>query len=59
MLEKILVMDPNERITCEQALAHPYLARYHVPEDEPSGSVCDDAFEYQNYSLGEWRSIFL
>jgi serine/threonine protein kinase len=55
LIEKMLILDPNERITCEQALAHPYLASYHDEEDEPSGSVYDDAFESQEYSVSEWK----
>ena len=34
MLEKLLVMDPDRRLTAEQALAHPYLANYADPDDE-------------------------
>ncbi|EGW34078.1 uncharacterized protein SPAPADRAFT_148465 [Spathaspora passalidarum NRRL Y-27907] len=35
LLEKMLVFDPNKRITVDEALAHPYLASYHDPLDEP------------------------
>jgi len=35
-LEKLLKFDPAERITVEEALAHPYLEAYHDIEDEPS-----------------------
>jgi len=33
-LEKLLKFDPAERITVEEALAHPYLEAYHDVEDE-------------------------
>jgi len=36
LLEKLLKFDPAERITVEEALAHPYLEAYHDVEDEPS-----------------------
>lgn len=36
LLEKLLVMDPDRRLTAEQALAHPYLANYADPDDEVS-----------------------
>lgn len=31
----MLVVDPAERISCEEALAHPYLADWQDPLDEP------------------------
>ena len=34
LLMKLLDMDPDKRPTAEQALSHPYLAKYHDPEDE-------------------------
>jgi serine/threonine protein kinase len=36
LLAKLLSFDPSERISCEQALEHPYLAVWHDPNDEPS-----------------------
>ena len=32
----MLVFDPKKRVRAEQALAHPYLAPYHDPTDEPA-----------------------
>lgn len=34
LLEKMLDLDTDKRLTAEQALAHPYLATYADPEDE-------------------------
>ena len=34
LLGQLLDMDPDKRPTAEQALGHPYLAKYHDPEDE-------------------------
>uniref|UniRef100_A0AC35TN64 Mitogen-activated protein kinase n=1 Tax=Rhabditophanes sp. KR3021 TaxID=114890 RepID=A0AC35TN64_9BILA len=41
LLEKMLHFNPNNRITVEQALAHPYLEQYYDPNDEP---VCENPF---------------
>lgn len=38
LLQKMLIFDPEKRITVEQALKHPYLADYHLEEDEPTRS---------------------
>jgi serine/threonine protein kinase len=35
LLVKMLTFDPAVRISCEQALEHPYLAVWHDPTDEP------------------------
>jgi serine/threonine protein kinase len=34
LLEKMLIFNPEERITVEEALAHPYLEQYYDPTDE-------------------------
>ena len=34
-LEKILTFNPIDRLTAEEALAHPYMADYSFPLDEP------------------------
>jgi mitogen-activated protein kinase 7 len=34
-LDLLANFDPAKRITCEQALEHPYLAVWHDPTDEP------------------------
>lgn len=34
LLTQLLLLDPERRPTAEQALTHPYLAKYHVPDDE-------------------------
>ncbi|KAG8730858.1 Mitogen-activated protein kinase [Ceratobasidium sp. 423] len=35
LLGKLLAFDPAKRISCEQALSHPYLSVWHDPSDEP------------------------
>ncbi|KAJ8284261.1 hypothetical protein COCON_G00031110 [Conger conger] len=44
LLTAMLRFDPRERISVTQALAHPYLAKYHDPEDEP---ICVPAFDFE------------
>ncbi|BAU00583.1 hypothetical protein VIGAN_10219200 [Vigna angularis var. angularis] len=37
LLEKMLIFDPNKRITVDEALCHPYLSSLHDINDEPVG----------------------
>ncbi|KAI8013567.1 Mitogen-activated protein kinase 3 [Camellia lanceoleosa] len=51
LIEKMLTFDPSKRITVEQALAHPYLARLHDIADEP---VCTESFSFDfEQAMGE------
>lgn len=35
LLRKMLIFDPKQRLTVDEALRHPYVATYHDPDDEP------------------------
>ncbi|AQZ17585.1 SLT2 (YHR030C) and KDX1 (YKL161C) [Zygosaccharomyces parabailii] len=54
LLEKMLMFDPQERITVEEALEHPYLAIWHDPADEP---VCSEKFEFSFESVNEMSEL--
>jgi p38 MAP kinase len=43
LLESMLVFDPKKRVKAQEALAHPYLAPYHDPTDEP---VAEEKFDW-------------
>ena len=52
LLKKMLVFDPHKRITIEESLKHPYMSKYHDPEDEPTGEpVSAFDFDYELFSL--------
>lgn len=44
LLAAMLRFDPRERISVTQALEHPYLAKYHDSDDEPT---CVPAFDFE------------
>ncbi len=56
LLEKMLDLDPDTRITAEQALAHPYLAQYSDPTDEPEAGIYDQSFEEKELEILVWKS---
>ena len=52
LLKRMLVFDPDKRISVDQALKHPYLASLHSVIDEPTGEIVDDFdFDFELYSL--------
>ncbi|XP_067251057.1 mitogen-activated protein kinase 14A isoform X1 [Chanodichthys erythropterus] len=55
LLEKMLVLDTDKRITAAEALAHPYFAQYHDPDDEPEAEPFDQSFESQELDIEEWK----
>ncbi|XP_042453838.1 mitogen-activated protein kinase 1-like [Zingiber officinale] len=52
LVEKMLTFDPRQRITVEEALAHPYLTALHDSSDEP---VCmmPFSFDFEQQALSE------
>ena len=44
LLQRMLVFDPRERCSIEQALEHPYLAELHRQMEEP---LCDSHFDFE------------
>ena len=45
LLDKLLVFEPEKRLTVEEALRHPYLEELHCEEDEP---ICD-RFDFSDF----------
>ena len=58
LIDKMLQLDPTDRITVEDALAHPCMTTFHDSDDEPEGYLFDDMYESEEYSVDEWKSNF-
>uniref|UniRef100_A0A8C5CH92 mitogen-activated protein kinase n=1 Tax=Gadus morhua TaxID=8049 RepID=A0A8C5CH92_GADMO len=56
LLEKMLVLDTDKRITASEALAHAYFSQYHDPDDEPEAEPYDQSFESRELEIEEWKS---
>ncbi|RLN50553.1 hypothetical protein BBJ29_004801 [Phytophthora kernoviae] len=50
LLQKMLVIDPNKRISVDEALAHPYLASIRNTDDETIATSSFD-FDFENEKL--------
>lgn len=55
LLERMLVLDTDKRITAAEALAHPYFGQYHDPDDEPEAEPYDQSFESRELLIDEWK----
>lgn len=55
----MLVLDTDKRITASEALAHPYFAQYHDPDDEPEAEPYDQSFESRELEIEEWKGELL
>lgn len=57
LLEKMLELDSEQRITAEQALAHPYMEKYHDPSDEQTSPLYDQSFEDMDLPVDKWKEL--
>lgn len=57
LLEKMLELDSDKRITAERALAHSYLAQYADPSDEPVSQAYDQSFEDMELPVEKWKEL--
>jgi len=51
----MLELDAEKRITAEQASAHPDLAQYADPTDEPVSLPYDQSFEDMDLPVEKWK----
>ncbi|KPP69754.1 hypothetical protein Z043_111468 [Scleropages formosus] len=56
LLEKMLVLDGEGRLTAEGALAHPYFDGLRDPEDFPDAAPYDDSHDNATLPLEDWKS---
>ncbi|EEB15811.1 mitogen-activated protein kinase ERK-A, putative [Pediculus humanus corporis] len=57
LLEQMLELDADKRITAEQALAHRYLSQYADPSDEPVSAPYDQSFEDMELPVEKWKEL--
>ncbi|KAJ3571619.1 hypothetical protein NP233_g3645 [Leucocoprinus birnbaumii] len=56
LLERMLVFDPRKRIDAAESLAHPYVAPYHDPTDEPvAAEKFDWSFNDADLPVDTWK----
>lgn len=55
LLEEMLSLDADHRITAEIALAHPYLVYYADPQNEPVSEPYNELYEDMEFGLEKWK----
>ena len=62
LLQGLLSFDPENRLTVNEAIQHPYLDTLHCMEDEPTGTPLprlDYDFEHHFLTANEYRDLLL
>ncbi|XP_031653222.1 mitogen-activated protein kinase 9 isoform X6 [Oncorhynchus kisutch] len=59
LLSKMLVIDPESRISVEEALNHPYIHVWYDPgeADAPPPQICDKQLEEREHSIEQWKEL--
>ncbi|XP_040214988.1 mitogen-activated protein kinase 14-like [Rana temporaria] len=57
LLEKMLELDPEKRLSAAECLAHPYLEEFQDSDPDPPAEKYDDSFENLNLGIAEWKSL--
>lgn len=57
LLKKLLTLDPEKRITVDEALAHPYLTDYADPVYETTALTYSDEYEELELEASCWKGL--
>uniref|UniRef100_A0A8C3LW04 mitogen-activated protein kinase n=1 Tax=Chrysolophus pictus TaxID=9089 RepID=A0A8C3LW04_CHRPC len=57
LLENMLVLDVEERVTAAEALMHPYFEAIHDPEEEIEAEKYYETFDNMDLTLDEWKRV--
>ncbi|XP_029589029.1 mitogen-activated protein kinase 9 isoform X3 [Salmo trutta] len=55
LLSKMLVIDPESRISVEEALNHPYIHVWYDPGE--ADAICDKQLEEREHSIEQWKEL--
>ncbi|XP_072573392.1 mitogen-activated protein kinase 9-like isoform X2 [Paramormyrops kingsleyae] len=59
LLSKMLVIDPESRISVQEALNHPYIHVWYDPSeaDAPPPQISDKQLEEREHSIDQWKEL--
>lgn len=55
VLERMLLLDPEERVTAAEALTLPYFAEFREPDEEMEAQPYDHSLDNADLTLDQWK----
>uniref|UniRef100_A0A6Q2X3N6 mitogen-activated protein kinase n=1 Tax=Esox lucius TaxID=8010 RepID=A0A6Q2X3N6_ESOLU len=55
VLERMLLLDPEKRVTATEALALPYFSEFREPEEETEAQLYDHSVDNSDLPLEQWK----
>ncbi|XP_045894388.1 mitogen-activated protein kinase 12 [Micropterus dolomieu] len=55
VLERMLLLDPQSRVTAAEALALPYFSEFREPDEETEAQLYDHSLDNADLSLEQWK----
>lgn len=55
VLERMLLLDPENRVTASEALTLPYFAEFRDPEEEKEAQPYDHSLDNTDLPLSQWK----
>ncbi|KAL0968482.1 hypothetical protein UPYG_G00267420 [Umbra pygmaea] len=55
VIERMLLLDPERRVTAAEALALPYFSEFREPEEETEAQLYDHSVDNSDLSLEQWK----
>lgn len=55
VLERMLLLDPESRVTATEALTLPYFAEFREPEEETEAQPYDHSLDNTDLPLDQWK----
>lgn len=55
VLDSMLLLDPESRVTAAEGLALPYFSEFHEPEEETEAPPYDHSLDEAEQSVDQWK----
>lgn len=58
VLERMLLLDPQSRVTAAEALTLPYFSEFREPEEETEAQPYDHSLDNADLLLDQWKRTY-